>query len=366
MDLQFFAEERTEEATPRKLREARKEGRAPRSQDLAAGVGLLATATALHSPGPGLYEQLAEAMTRTFTTLGPRELTLDLVGPLLQDWALVAARALLPLVGIILAAGVAGGLLQTGLLFSTKPLVPDFSRLSLAKGFQRIFSVRSLVEQFKALLKLGAVGYVGYREVLAMLPAAPNLMGGNVALGVVAIATRVTGALQTIGMVLTALGALDYGYQYWEFRKSLRMTKQEIKQENRQQEGNPELKQKQRQRARELARRRKALKEVPLADVVVTNPTHFAVAIRYKAGLDSAPVVVAKGADLLAQRIKVIAKQHAVPTVENRPLARTLFSTVEIGKTVPPDLYHAVAEVLAFVYSVRREQRRAATTMETR
>jgi flagellar biosynthetic protein FlhB len=366
MDLQLFAEERTEEATPRRLREARKEGRAARSQDLAAGIGLVAAAMALKSGAPGLYDRIAGAMTQTLATLGPQELTLTAVGTILQDWLLVAARALLPITLVILAIGLATGLLQGGLLFSAKPLTPDLNRINPLKGLGRIFSVHTVVDLIKALLKLALVGFVGYREISALVPAVPSLMGANLTAGIVVIATRVAGALQTIGMALTALGVLDYGYQYWEYRKSLRMTKQEVKQENRQQEGNPELKQKQRQRARDLARRRKALKEVPMADVVVTNPTHFAVAIRYKAGVDAAPLVVAKGADLLAQRIKVLARQHAVPTVENRPLARALYSTVEIGRKVPPELYTAVAEVLAFVYSLRRTERRNATPTEMR
>lgn len=313
----------------------------------------------LQTAGPDLYEQIARAMTEAFAGLQAEELTPERLGTVMQGWGMVLARALLPVAGAILAVGAAFGLLQGRMTFSTKPILPDFDRLNPGRGLGRIFSLQTVVETVKALLKLTLIGYVGYGEIAAMIPLVPNLLGQNVAMGVTGTVSRAISALQRIGFGLVALGVLDYGYQYWQFRKSLRMTKQEVKQEHKQQEGNPELKQRQRQRARELARRRKALKEVPRADVVITNPTHYAVAIRYAVGQDSAPTVVAKGADLLALRIKAIAKKHEVPTVENRPLARSLFATVEIGKSIPPELYQAVAEVLAFVYSLRRQKRRS-------
>lgn len=358
MDLQLFAEERTEEATPRKEEEVRKEGRAARSQDLAAGVGLVAATMALQMGGPRLYESLAGSMVETFSHLSTADLTVAAVQARFTDWVVLSLQALLPICGAILAVGIALGLFQGRLTFSWKPLAPDFSRINPASGFSRMFSLRTLVEQGKGLLKLTIVGFVGYQEVTDLLPQIPNLLGQSVAAGIVALTSRAVTGLQTIGFALLALGVLDYGYQYWEFRKSIRMTKQEVKQEHKQQEGNPESKQRQRQTAREMARRRRALKAVPTADVIITNPTHYAVAIRYSAGKDAAPRVIAKGTDLLAQRIKVIARQHGVPAVENRSLARALYAGVDVDQGVPPELYLAVAEVLAFVYSLRRQQRR--------
>jgi len=313
---------------------------------------------ALKSFGPSIYESLARAMTETFSGLHPMELTPEKTADMAVAWALVLIKTALPVTAVLLAVGVAVGLVQSGMAFSFKPIIPDFNKVNPAQGFSRIFSLRTVVELVKSLMKLGVISYVAYADAGALIPAMPNLMQSNPAAGVAEIASRAVNGLQRIGAALVALGILDYGYQYWEFRKSLRMTKQEVKQEHKQQEGSPEVKQKRRQRARELARRRKALKDVPMADVVVTNPTHFAVAIKYEAGADSAPKVIAKGADLLAQRIKVIAKQSSVPMVENRPLARTLYATVDVGKTVPPELYQAVAEVLAFVYNLRRDKRR--------
>lgn len=313
---------------------------------------------ALKGFGPTIFETLAGAMTEAFTGLKPMELTPETTADIAVDWVLVLMKAGLPVIGIILVVGVAVGLAQGGTAISFKPVIPDFGKVNPAAGLGRIFSLRTVVDLVKSLLKLGIISYIVYRDVAAIIPAMPNMLSINTAAGVTEIAARAVNGLQRIGGALIALGVLDYGYQYWEFRKSLRMTKQEVKQEHKQQEGSPEIKQKRRAKARELARRRKALKDVPLADVVVTNPTHFAIAIKYEAGADSAPRVIAKGADLLAQRIKVIAKQSNVPTVENRPLARTLYATVDVGKTVPPELYQAVAEVLAFVYNLRREKRR--------
>lgn len=297
-------------------------------------------------------------MVETFSHLDGIELTLDQVGQVTQNWLLLFAKAILPLVGVILVVGLAFGMLQGRFLFAWKPLAPDFNRINPLQGIARMFSLRTVVEQVKAIIKLLAIGYIGYREVALLLPQIPSLMGQHVAVGVAIIAEAVVSALQNIGFALVAVGILDYAYQYWEYLKSVRMTKQEVKQELKQQEGNPEVKQKQRQRAREMAMRRRAIKEVPTADVVITNPTHYAIALRYDPGKDAAPRVIAKGADLMAQRIKVIARQHEVPMVENRPLARRLYDTVPLGKAVPPELFQAVAEVLAFVYNLRRQKRR--------
>jgi len=318
----------------------------------------VAAALALGSLGPNVYEQMARGMVETFSHLGGTELTVEQVGELTANWALLFFKAMLPLLGVILVVGLLFGLLQGQFTFSLKPLAPNFGRINPIQGLQRMFSLHSLVEHVKALIKLSVIGFIGYRQWMSVMPEIPNLMGQSVALGVSRIAEAVVAALRNVGFALLAVGVLDYGYQYWEYRRSLRMTKQEVKQELKQQEGNPEVKARQRQRAREMAMRRRAIKDVPTADVVVTNPTHFAVALRYEAGKDVAPRVIAKGADLMAQQIKAIAREHQVPLVENRPLARRLYDTVPLGRPVPPELFQAVAEVLAFVYNLRRQQRR--------
>jgi len=313
---------------------------------------------ALGSLGPNVYEQVARAMVETFSHLHGSELSVQRATDLGVTWALVFAKAVLPLVGIILAVGLLFGLLQGQFTWSLRPLAPDFNRINPIQGLIRMFSLRSLVENIKALIKLGMIGYIGYREIVLVLPQIPNLMGQGVALGLSEIAHTVVTALRNVGFALVGVGILDYGYQYWEFRRSLRMTKQEVKEEIKQEEGRPEVKQRQRQRARELAMRRRAIREVPKADVVVTNPTHYAVALRYEAEKDIAPRVIAKGADLMAFQIKAVAREHQVPMVENRTLARQLYDKVPLGRPIPPELFQAVAEVLAFVYNLRRQQRR--------
>lgn len=321
-----------------------------------AGLGLVTATMALKALGPGVYEQLGLAMTKTFGSLRPT-LTADSIGEVLQEWMLVYAKVVFPFVGILVIVGVVAGLLQTQFLVTTKTLIPNLEVLNPMQGLTRMFSLRTVVELLKSLAKLGLIGYIAYRDFIATVPSFPNLIEQGVRAGTEFIATRSIAALQSIGFGLLVLGLLDYGYQYWEFRKSLRMSKQEVKQEFREQEGSPELKQRQRQRAREMALRRKALKDVPLADVVVTNPTHYAVAIKYDPTQGSAPKVLAKGTDLLAQQMKKIAAENDVPTVENRSLARSLYATVEVGQQVPPELYQAVAEVLAFVFNLRRQKR---------
>ncbi|MFO7274498.1 MAG: flagellar biosynthesis protein FlhB [Bacillota bacterium] len=358
MDLQLFAE-RTEEPTPRRLQKAREEGRTVRSTDLVAGLGLVAATLALRAAGGLSVAQVTGGMAGAFERLAPVELTPEDTAVLLQDWALVALRALLPVALVVVVIGVLAGALQTQFLFTVRTLVPRFSVLNPVTGLQRIFSLRTLTEVLKGLLKLVAIGFIAYRSVRDLVPQIPNLLAQTVPVGLAAIADMVLDAMLAVGLAYLAIGVLDYGYQYWEYRRSLRMTKQEVKQEIREQEGAPELKSRQRQRMRELAQRRRALKEVPKADVVVTNPTHFAVALKYVPAEDAAPRVVAKGADLLALEIRKIAQAHNVPLVENRALARGLYYDVEVGKLIPPEYYQAVAEVLAFVYSLRRQGRQA-------
>ncbi|MFZ5826795.1 MAG: flagellar biosynthesis protein FlhB [Bacillota bacterium] len=356
MDLQLFAE-RTEEPTPKRLSKARQEGRVAKSNDLLAGIGLLAATLAIQALGPSIAERMAFGMTGTFGGLKRMELTIQNTGEIFFDWSLLFLQVLLPVSAAVMAVGVLVTTLQTQFLFTFETLIPKFSTLNPISGFTRIFSLRTFIEVVKGIAKLTIIGYIAYEAVVALIPRFPNLMEQSVAAGVAAVSSMSLDVLMRIGVALLVLGIFDYAYQYWEYRRSLRMTKDEVKKESRDQEGSPELKSRQRQRAREMALRRKALKDVPLADVVVTNPTHYAVALKYDAQAGTAPKVLAKGADMLAQRMKVIAKQHEVPMVENRTLARGLYNTVEVGKFIPPEFYQAVAEVLAFVYSLRRQQR---------
>lgn len=354
MHLQFFAQERTEPATPRRIQRARQRGQVARSPEVAAALTLLAAYLVLRLWGPsawgllqslaregwgGEWGQVSELGEQGALHLGVRALT-------------ATALAAGPLV---LAAGLTGlvaNLAQVGFVLTGVPLVPDLGRLNPLQGLQRLFSRRALVDLLRALVKVTIVGVVAYRAVKARLPDLPGLAAVPPE-GVLAAAAGMAGTVVLrVGLAWLVVAAVDYVYQRWEYQLSLRMTRQEVKEELRETEGAPEVRQRIRRRQREIARRR-MMAEVPRADVVITNPTHYAVALRYDAAEMEAPQVVAKGQGLVARRIREVAISADVPVVENPPLARSLYEAVEIGESIPPELYQAVAEVLAFVYRLK-------------
>ena len=235
---------------------------------------------------------------------------------------------------------------------TSKPLQPKFSKLNPVNGFKRIFSPNSLVELLKSALKLTLIGYVVYSYLKKNMP--PILMLYDVSLqqGIMLVGTMVINLGIRIALFYMLIAAADYAYQKYKFKNDMKMPKQEVKDEYKNQEGDPQIKGKQRQRMMEASRRR-MMQQLPEADVVITNPTHFAVAIKYEPEVYDAPFVVAKGADYLAQKIKDVAKENHIEIVENKPLARMLYANVDVGSVVPPELYQAVAEVLAFVYHLQ-------------
>ena len=262
------------------------------------------------------------------------------------------AKVTLPLMLAILAAGVSAHIAQFGVLFTTETLTPKLSRLSPISGAKRLLSLRSLVELAKSVLKVVAIGAAAYFLIRSELQLMPELILGSV-VDIMSFTGRVAFKISLGACVtLIVLAALDYAYQRWEYEKNLRMTKQEVKDEYKQTEGDPKVKARIRSIQLDVARRR-MMEAVPEADVVITNPTHLAVALRFDASKMSAPCVVAKGAGHIAERIKTIANQHHVPIVENKPLARTLLSSVDIGDSIPVELYKAVAQILAYVYRLK-------------
>ncbi len=226
-------------------------------------------------------------------------------------------------------------------------------RIKPLSGFKRMFSSKAAVELLKAVMKITIIGYAAFTFLKDRVQDALNLMMMDVR-GITAFIGNVAADVSLkICMVVLAFAGMDYFYQWWEYEKNLKMTKQEIKDEYKQMDGNPEIKSKIKQKQRQISMQR-MMQDIPKADVVITNPTHFAVAIRYDQTVSDAPMVIAKGQDFLAKRIKEIAKENKIEVVENKPLARTLYSSVEIGERIPPELYQAVAEVLAFVYSLKK------------
>ena len=253
----------------------------------------------------------------------------------------------------VLLVAVSVSILQVGFSFNPDTIMPQFSRINPISGFGRIFSKRSLVELIKSLLKITVVGYFIFRFIQKETLRIPSLMMAEIPDSFALLAGIIYDLAFQIAMVILVLAILDYGYQWWEHMQNLKMSKQEVKEEMKQTEGNPQIKSKIREKQRAIATRR-MMAEVPKADVVVTNPTHFAVALKYESGME-APTVVAKGADFIAQRIREIAKENDVVIVENKPLAQALFKNAEVGDPIPPDLYKAVAEVLAYVYRLKRK-----------
>jgi flagellar biosynthetic protein FlhB len=345
-------DDKTEAATPQRRKDARNKGQVARSPEVTSVMVLFCGIYVLKGIAPMAVQQLASAMTQFLGNLSSFSATQTGVQDLFLQVTLTFFRIAGPLLGAVALVGLISNLAQVGLFFSGKLLAPDLTRIDPIKGIGRMFSGRALVELAKSLAKIVVVGYV----IWLFLKGEQSTV---VSLGLVdrSEAARITGDLiwrlcvRACSVLLLIAGG-DYIYQKVQFEKSIKMTKQEVKEEFKQAEGDPHVKAQFKQKHRQLAMQR-MMQDVPKADVIITNPTHYAVALKYDSETMAAPVVVAKGKDLIAQRIKQIAKENGVPTVENKPVARALFAATEIGHPVPVDLYQAVAEILAFVYRLR-------------
>lgn len=350
-DLQRFAGEKTEEATPKRKEEARSKGQVAKSNDVNAAFIILAAFGVLNFWGSYMYQELTALMRSIFTGIPQQQFTVPEIQHLFFAVGLIFFKVALPVMVAILAVSLVMNYLQVGFVFSLEPLLPDFGKINPITGFGRLFSKRSLVELAKAIVKLVIVCYFVYRFIDRSIGQIPSLMGTDLNAGLKMAAGLVADLVFQISAVMIILAGLDYLYQNWEYQQNLMMSKEEVKQEYKQTEGDPHIKGKIKERQRAMAMRR-MMQEVPKASVVVTNPTHYAVALRYDKTM-AAPAVVAKGQDFIAQKIKDIAKEHRVAVVENKPLARALYAAVEVGDAVPASLYKAVAEVLAYVYRLK-------------
>lgn len=349
--------ERTEAATPRRRSEARRRGQVPRSSDLTSTLVFLGLLFAVRNFGPASGTAIKNYMDSVLNHMAMADFSPVIVMQAARDAVLVIIKAVGPILAVGMALAVAVNIAQTnGPVFATEAMTPDFNRINPAKGLQRFFSSRAFVDLAKSIVKIGFIGSIAYSTTRDSYPklVMTSRMDIMNALGLIGgilfdMAVRIV-----VGMLV--LASIDYFYQRWQHEKQLKMSKEEIKQESKQAEGDPQLKARIRARQRSIAKKR-MMADVPAADVIITNPTHFAVALRYDGENMGAPVVVAKGQDLIAKRIREIARENDIPIVENPPLARTLFKHADIGREIPADLYEAVAEVLAFVYQIK--QRRA-------
>ena len=360
-DLQLFAEggEKTEQPTAKKRSDARNKGQVARSQELNAAFVLLTGFFILRILWEYIYTNIAEYSAHIFANLATNSVTSEAVMQIFLGIVMLLVKTAFPVMIGIMLVGLAINFYQVGFVISTEKLEPKLGNLNPINGFGRIFSKRALVELFKSLFKILIIGFFLYLYLKDEIPFMPYFIYYDLPHSLAEIADKIfTMAFQVIA-VIVVLGIMDYAYQQWQTTQDLKMTKQEVKDEYKQTEGDPQIKGKIKQKQRQMAMAR-MMQEVPKADVIVTNPTHFAVALLYEQGLP-APKVVAKGQDLVAQRIKEIARENNVAIVENKPLARALFDTVEIGGFVPESLYKAVAEVLAYVYKLKHKTFKSGT-----
>jgi len=354
--LQWFAPEdegKTEEPTEYRIRKEREEGRVAKSPDLVGAIGLLLTALTLSIIGPWMLVTLRD-MTRWFLEVSIEiDPTRD-AGPLAGAFFSHIARLLLPIAVVAMVSGIFGNVLQTGFLFTTKPLKPDFKRIAPKFGqyFKRtLFSVEALFNLAKSLFKIGVIGLVAYLNIIYELPRLSRLFTSTVWNSLGFVSGIVIRIIMEAALLMLVLAIPDVIFQKRQFKKRLMMTRQEVKEERKMFEGDPLIKGRLKERMREIMSRNMTI-NVPKADVVVTNPTHFAVAVEFDPLTMAVPTITAKGADEMAMRIRTLAKENGVPIIENRPLARALYAEADVGDAIPEAYYEAISRILAHIAKI--------------
>ncbi|MGD9330942.1 MAG: flagellar biosynthesis protein FlhB [Desulfobacterales bacterium] len=345
--------DRTEKPTPKKLSDARKKGQIAQSREIPSAMILITSLAVFYFGGSIMARQLADIMRTSFRELNGDWIQSAASVNRMTGWLFDQTLSILmPMMIALLITGIVANVAQFGFNFKEDLFVPNFKKMNPISGTKRLFSLKALVELVKSVFKIGFVGLIAYLMLQRELITIPSLIHMEVldtAAYLAAVAFRIT-FFVCLGLIV--LAAADFAYQRWQHQKELMMTKQEVKEERKQSDGDPQVKARIRSMQLEMAQRR-MMEAIPTADVVITNPTHFAIAIRFDAEKMAAPEVVAKGADFVALRIREIAEENDVPLVENKPLARALFRSTEIGDAIPADLYRAVAEVLAYVYRLK-------------
>ncbi len=345
-------QEKTEQATPKRLEEARKKGQVPRSVDLSTAAVCIAAAAAIYTLGSMAAGQFADFMKSSFIIEPARTMNPDAMWPQLMEAGARSILIVLPILAATFFAALAAPLSIGGWNMSGQALMPQFSRLNPIAGIGRMFSKRGLVELIKGLTKVSVVGIIGVVLLKALTPQLMGLSSEPVNTAIGHAASMASYSLLILCMGLAIIAAVDVPYQLWQYSQELKMTRQEVRDEYKESEGSPEMKGRIREAQQALSQGR-MMQEVPKADVVVTNPTHYAVALRYDETKNRAPIVVAKGVELIALRIREIAMENGVPVVEAPPVARALHKTVELNREVPAALYITVAQVLTYVYQLR-------------
>ncbi len=353
-----MAGEKTEKATPKKRKDERKKGNVFQSKEVVTVFSLIVMFYALKMMAPIIMVTLQNSM-KDFIQLGAHQTQLTVADTrvYLIDVIIVFATTTFPLLLIsgIVAIVLSGA--QTRFIFTMESLKFKGSRINPLEGFKRMFSMRGVVELLKSLIKIIILGVVIYRVLRTELPLFPRMMDMEPQLAIMTTGNIIMSIVKSAAVIFVFVAAFDFGYQWWEYEKNLRMSKQDIKEEYKQQEGDPQIKGKIKERQMQQARRR-MMQAVPNADVVIRNPTHFAVAIKYDAEKNSAPVVIAKGADNIALKIVEIAEANGIVVMENKPLARGLYDAVDLDAEIPEQFFRPVAEVLAYVYNLKERERK--------
>lgn len=346
------SEEKTEQATPKKKLEARDKGQVVKSEDFNTAMILLSGVLLTLFLGGAIIAQMKDTMGMLCKNLFYKDFNADTFITLVMDISFKNMNVVLPLMGGFMIVGLIATTSQTGLMFSRKALIPDFKRLNPITGTKNLLSRKSLVKAAMSIVKLSIMSGVAYVSIRKDLDPLLEL----ISMRTEAILSSASGLIFAITLKITIimliLSFLDLLYQRWQHSKDMMMTKNEVKQESKQSEGDPLIKSRIKTVQRQMSNKR-MMQDVPEADVVVTNPTHYAVALKYDAATMESPKVVAKGVDLIALKIREIATKNNIPIVEDRVLARVLYSTIELGSEVPPKLYQAVAKVLSYVYQLR-------------
>ena len=345
--------EKTEKASPKKRKDTRKKGEVHKSADLCSAIMLFITFGTLKVGFEGFIRSMHRFSSLMFSDSVIAQNAANVTSASLVNYYKGILSSVLPIILpfflVVMIGGAVVHVVQTGPMFLVEKLKPDFNKINPLKGFKRIFSMSSVMELFKSIIKIVILGWIAYSNMNSAVKEFVNLIYVDVGPAFTKILSASFSMGIMIGLALIAFAAVDVLYQWWKFEKDIRMTKQEVKEENKQLEGDPQIKGKIRQQQRRMSMQR-MMQRLPESTVVVTNPEHFAVALRYRENIDRAPVVVAKGQDFLAQRIKQKAAELGITIVENKPVARALYAACEVDGEIPPELYQAIADILIYVY----------------
>ena len=354
LDLQFFNQEKTEKATPKKRQDSRNKGQVAKSQDINSAILLFFVFLFLLVFGSVMGEVFTGMYTYSFTKFIHWEVTAATTEQVFFQMTMEAVKVVLPVMAVAVIAALLSNYIQFGLLFSGEPLKFDLKKIDPIKGFKRIFSVRALVEFLKSLLKIVSIGGVCFVVLWLQKDELMLLSMKTVSESISFFAQLTIQMGIAASLMLMFLSVFDYLYQRYDHEKNIKMSKQDVKDEYKKMEGDPLIKSRIKDTQRQMAQQR-MMSEVPTADVIITNPTHFSIALKYDEEKSEAPFVVAKGADYVAFKIREIAEANGVMRIENRSLARGLYAAVEIGDSIPEEFYQSVAEVVAYVYKLQRK-----------